>query len=76
VAGDVELLLLRVQLPSDVIVHFTPAANYQLAHSAACDRTFKYTVDEHGAIEISLNVSGIITTDDNPTCVVTVTPGA
>ncbi len=62
--------------PSGVLVHFTPAANYKLTKSAACDRTFNYTVDEHGAIQISLNVSGIITTDDNPTCVVTVTPGA
>jgi hypothetical protein len=64
--------------PSSVIVHFTPAANYKLSKSAACDRTFTYTVDDHGAIEITLAVTlpVIMTTDDNPTCVVTVSPGA
>jgi hypothetical protein len=64
--------------PGSVTVHFTPAANYKLTQSASCDRrTFAYTVDVHGAITISLTAAmwGIMTTDDNPTCVVSVTPG-
>lgn len=65
------------EYPASVIVHFTPAANYKISQSAQCDRTFQYTVDVHGAISISLAVAMpvIMTTDNNPTCVVTVTPG-
>ncbi len=64
--------------PASVTVHFTPAANYKLSRSANCDRsTFAYTIDVHGAITISMTAAlpVIMTTDDNPTCVVSVTPG-
>jgi hypothetical protein len=64
--------------PVSVTVHFTPAANFKLTQTANCDRsTFTYTVDTHGAIVISMTAALpiIITTDNNPTCVVSVTPG-
>jgi hypothetical protein len=64
--------------PASVTVHFTPAANFKLAQSANCDRnTFAYKVDNHGAITISLSIAMpvIMTTGNNMTCVVSVTPG-
>jgi hypothetical protein len=64
--------------PASVTVHFPPAANFKFTQSANCDRTtFTYTIDLHGAIRISLAAATpvIVTTDDNPTCVVSVTPG-
>jgi len=65
--------------PASVTVHFTPAANFKLTQSANCDKsTFTYDVDTHGAITISLKnaAPAIVTTDNNPTCVVSVVPGA
>lgn len=64
--------------PASVVVHFTPAANFKLARSASCDHgTFTYDIDVHGAITITLAgaVPAIVTTDDNPTCIVSVIPG-
>jgi len=64
--------------PASVTVHFTPAANFKLTQTANCDpSTFAYKVDTHGAIQISLSfpLPVIITTDNDPTCVVSVTPG-
>lgn len=66
------------EYPASVVVHFTPAANFKLAQSASCDHgTFTYSVDVHGAVTISMAavMPVIMTTDDNPTCVVRVTPG-
>jgi hypothetical protein len=64
--------------PASVVVHFTPATNFKLTQFASCDlSTFAYKVDDHGAISISLRVATpvIMTTDNNPTCVVSVVPG-
>jgi hypothetical protein len=67
------------QYPSSVLVHFTPAANYKLTKSAHCDSSvFTYTVDDHGAILISWKTtnSQYVVLGADPTCIVTVTPGA
>ena len=58
--------------PGSVVVHFTPAANYQISSSANCDKMFTYQVDTHGAIGIGLaDKSGQpFTTTKSPTCLV------
>ena len=63
--------------PVWVIVHFTPAANYQFTQSAHCANMFTPTVDDHGAIEITVKGSGLgVATANDATCIVMVTPGA
>jgi hypothetical protein len=64
--------------PAVVVVHFAPAANYKFTQSAHCDKNiFSYTVDDHGAIQITANVAGLgTTTGDDASCLVTVIPGA
>ncbi len=63
--------------PSSVTTHFTPAANFKLAQSAACDASmFAYKVDTHGAVTVWINhPPAILTTGNTQVCTVSVTPG-
>ena len=64
--------------PASVVVHFTPASNYQISQSASCSNPWTYSVDPKGAISIQLGNTGPYanwTTPNNATCVVLVTVG-
>jgi hypothetical protein len=64
--------------PASVVVHFTPASNYQISQSASCNSPWTYSVDPKGAISIQLGTTGPYanwTTPNNATCVVLVSVG-
>jgi hypothetical protein len=65
--------------PTAALVHFTPAASYKYSQAVHCDSSmFMVTIDEHGAIYLTSKIpyGAVMTTDDDATCIVSVTPGA
>jgi hypothetical protein len=65
--------------PSSVVVHFSPAANYQISSTANCDKSiFTYQIDVHGAIAIQLvhQQYANFSTGSSPSCVVRVNVGS
>jgi hypothetical protein len=64
--------------PSSVVVHFDPAANYQIASTASCAAMWSYQADARGAVSIQLLPqfsAGPFQTGGSAACVVRVTVG-
>jgi len=63
--------------PASVVVHFDPAANYQIASTASCAGMWTYQTDARGAVSIQLlaQYNSAFQTGASAACVVRVTVG-